>query len=257
MVIYLDLVMLLNFAIDFLLLVGSNRLCGYTPSWGKTAVAAGLGSVYSGVCMLEGFAFLGNIFWRIVFLFLMSVIVFGFSKSGLRRGVVFLFLSMALGGVAVGMGNGSFLSLICSAAVVALMCWVGFRRHIGEARYIPVEISYGDTHVQLTALADTGNALRDPITGRPVLVVDFNTAHKLTGLTRQQLRTPIESIGVVGVPGLRLIPYCAVGQTGGMLLALWIKEVTIGRKKGDYLVAFAPNGLSRDGAYQALTGGIV
>jgi hypothetical protein len=79
-------------------------------------------------------------------------------------------------------------------------------------------------------------------------------ARQLTGLTLTQLQKPAENIG--SLPGLRLIPYRAVGQSSGLLLALRLPCV-IGTWKGNSLVAFAPEGLSPDGAYQALTGGIV
>ena len=109
--------------------------------------------------------------------------------------------------------------------------------------------------MRMTALQDTGNTLCDPVTGRPVLVVGVEIAQQLTGLTQQQLRCPVEAIAEAPLPGLRLIPYRAVGQPSGLLLALRLQDVRIGNWKGSSLVAFAPDGLSREGAYQALTGG--
>ena len=103
------------------------------------------------------------------------------------------------------------------------------------------------------SVEDTGNLLRDPITGRQVLVVGGDVALELTGLTQEQLRSPVESIGAL--PGLRLIPYRNVGNSSGFLLALRLQNVKIGKWKGSTLVAFAPEGLSSEGAYQALTGG--
>ena len=111
--------------------------------------------------------------------------------------------------------------------------------------------------MRLTALQDTGNSLIDPLTGRSVLVVGADVAKKLLGLTREQLSMPAEAIVSAGVPGLRLIPYRTVGQAGGMLLGLRLQDVKIGHWKGSSLVAFAPEGLSEEGAYQALTGGVV
>lgn len=254
MTVYLDIVVLLNFLVDWLLLLGTNRLCGYPSELGKTALAAGLGGVYAGGCLLPGFAFLGNWFWRIVSLLLIAVVAFGFSVSALRKGVVFMFLSMALGGIAVGFGNGGFWQLVCAAAGVSLMCWVGFRGKLGAVVYVPVEISFDGKKLHLMALKDTGNSLRDPVTGRPVLVIGGEAAQKMTGLTPRQLRDPLQAI--VSLPGSRLIPYRAVGQPSGMLLALRINDVKIGGKRESVLVAFAPDNLSREGAYQALTGGV-
>ena len=63
MVIYLDLVMLLNFLVDFLLLLGTNRLSGFPAGGWRCALAALLGAVFSCGCLLPGMAFLGNLLW--------------------------------------------------------------------------------------------------------------------------------------------------------------------------------------------------
>lgn len=254
MVVYLDLVIILNFLVDFLLLLGTNRLCGHGPDWGRCALGAGIGGVYGGACLLPGFRFLGNSLWRVVSLALIAWIAFG-HRGMLRRGCVFVLVSMALGGIALGMGNGGIWSLLAGAAGILLLCGVGIRDKIGSVSYVPVELRYGGHCLHLTALEDTGNALTDPVTGRPVLVVSAEIAQKLTGLTPHQLRHPVETVAAAGIPGLRLIPYRAIGQPGGFLLALRIKEVRVGHWKGSSLVAFAPEGLSMDSSYQALSGG--
>ena len=119
---------------------------------------------------------------------------------------------------------------------------------------MPVELAYGDKHLHITALQDTGNTLRDPVTGRDVLVVGADVASELIGLTPHQLQSPVESVGVL--PGLRLIPYHSVG-TRSFMLAMRLQNVKIGTWQGSSLVAFAPEGLSSEGTYQALTGGLV
>lgn len=253
MPVYLDLVIALNFLVDFLLLLGTSRLCGYPARPLRTALAALLGGVYGGLCLLPGLHFLGNVLWRTVSLALMALLAFGVSVSALRRGVVFALLSMALGGVALGLGGSSFWTLVAAAGGVCSLCVVGFRGKLEARSYVPVVLSYGGKRLQLTALQDTGNTLRDPVTGRPVLVIAADAAQQLTGLSREQLRQPVESVGAL--PGLRLIPYRAVGKDSGLLLALRFPEVKIGTWKGSSLVAFAPEGLSPENAYQALTGG--
>lgn len=254
MSVYLKAVMLLNFLVDFLLLLGTNRLCGCLPRAGRAALAAGLGGLYTGVCMLPGFSFLGNFFWRLVSLTIMSCIAYGFAKSAFRRGAVFALLSMSISGVVMGLGGG-LLALVLAAGAICVLCVFGLQGKLSGNRYIPVELSYGGRQLHLTALHDTGNTLRDPITGAAVLVVGAESAQVLTGLSLQQLRSPLESIGAL--PGLRLIPYKAVGTSGGLLLALKLKNVKIGNWKGSSIVAFAPENLGVNGKYQALTGGMV
>ena len=255
MIVYLDGIILLNFFVDLLLLIGTNSLCGYPPGWGRTAISAVLGGVYAGLCFVPQLRFLRGIIWRFVFLGLMGWIAFGVSRSALRRSVVFAFLSMSLGGMALCLGLGNTWSVPISALLLCLLCVLGFRDRIGSRTFVPVELSYEGKRVKLTALQDTGNMLRDPVTGRSVLVIGAEIATQLTGLSSNQLRNPVESLAETQLPGLRLIPYHALGQPNGLLLAMKMKDVTIGRWKGSSLVAFAPDGLSREGTYQALTGG--
>lgn len=258
MVVYLDLVMLLNFLVDFFLLLGTNRLCGYPSRLGRITLASVVGGVYGGACLVPGLSrFLGNTFWRIVALCIVSVFAFGVSKETIRKTVVFVLLSMALGGIASGFGRGSFWSLVAAAAGVSLMCVVGFREKLGATAYIPLELSYKDVKLKLTAMRDTGNTLRDPITGDYVIIIGADAAIRLTGLTKEQLENPISAMQTCKFSGLRLIPYRSVGQNQGMLLALRIPCVRIGAWKGSRLVAFSPRELGSKGTYQALTGGVI
>lgn len=254
MTVYIDGVLLLNFLVDFLLLLGAGRLCGFPVKAGRALAAGALGGVYAAVCLLPGFAFLGNFLWRMVSLGAMAVIAYGFSFSALRRGLVFAFLCLALGGAVLGIGKGGIVGIVSAAGVLCLLCCIGFRGKLGGAAYVPVEVKYRGTHLALTALQDTGNTLRDPVTGQQVLVIGADAAGKLLGLTQAQLKNPVGSVGAI--PGLRLIPFHSVGSSG-FLLALRLQDVKIGNWQGSTLVAFAPERLSREGAYQALTGGVL
>lgn len=256
MTVYLDLVVLLNFLVDLLLLMGTNRLAGYPASPGRAAAAALLGGLYGGACLLPGFGFLSNTLWRTVSLGLMGILGFGLGAGTLRRCVIFTLLSFALGGVALGLGSGSFPALVGAAGALCAMCLLGFHGKTGN-RYVPVILTQGQRRVELTALHDTGNTLRDPVTGEQVLVIGAAAASRLTGLTREQLRCPVETMASGAVPGLRLIPYRAVGRSQGMLLGMRF-DGRIGNRQGSVLAAFAPDGLGEDrGEFEALIGGAI
>jgi len=255
--IYLDLVVLLNFLVDFLLLMGTNRLAGFPSAVGRTAAAAALGALYSGACLLPGFHFLGNLLWRIVSLALMAGIAFGWNRSTFRRTGVFVLLSMALGGLAMSMNRRDLPTLIVSAAGIWVLCRVAFGGRIGQQEYVPLEIRYRDNQIELLALRDSGNTLRDPVTGQQVLVISMEAAQRLTGLSDSQLRSPMQTMLQRPLPGLRLIPYHAVGQPGGMLLAMRFEDVKIGSRQQAAIVAFDTGGLGRGEVHQALTGGVI
>lgn len=256
MLVYLDMVMALNFAVDLLLLLGTNRLTGFPPEYKRSVAAAGVGAVYAGLAMVPQFRFLGNTLWRIIFLSLISMIAFGWNRSALQRGAVFVMLSMALGGIAMGIGMVDFGTLCICATVLWLLCRIGFRGKLGQMEYTTVELNWSGNKVRLLALKDTGNTLRDPLTGEQVLVCGADVGEELLGIDRGCFSKPYETLCSSAVPGMRLIPYHSVGQPGSMMLALRLKNIRIGQRTMDSLVAFAPREIAGEEGYRMLAGGI-
>lgn len=241
--------MILHTVVEMFLLMATNRLCGFPPQLPRCLLGAVLGGLYGTVSLFPNFSFLNVPCWRLIGYYCTALVCFGISFSSLRRGAVFILLSMALMGVMALMGKG----MVQAVAVLIMICI--FADHVSIRRFIPVEISYHGKHMKMLALQDTGNTLRDPISGGQVLVVGADVASELFGISRQQLQSPIESMG--DVPGMRLIPFHSVGKNRGMLLAMNLRNVKIGSWEGSSLVAFAPEGLCEDGTYQALTGGAI
>jgi len=254
--VYLDLAVVLNAAVDFFLLMGTNTLAGFPSDWKRVAAAAVLGGIYGGMCVLPGFAFLGKLIWRIIFLGLMASAAFGWNRGSVKRIGIFVLLSMAMGGIALGFGQGRFGTLLLSGALVWLLCRLSFGGSVGQREYVPLSIAWQGREIHVLALKDSGNTLRDPITGEQVLVLSADAAAELTGLTPQQLSAPLETMVSGVLPGLRLVPYHSVGQGSGMMLAMRFEDVKIGSRRQSALIAFAARGLGEETMYQALTGGM-
>ena len=239
-----------SFLVNGLLLLGTARLAGRRlppPRWLASAL---LGAAHGAGCLVPGFGFLGGLHWRLVSLGLMGVLAFG---PDLKLCCSYAVLTMALGGAASAAGRGGLWQLPLYAAGVFLLGKFAFGPP-GKRR-LPVEISGGGKHIRLTALVDTGNELRDPITGRSVLVIGAQAARELTGLTPEQLKRPLETITASPLPGLRLIPYRAVGAENGLLLAMRFPSVCLGGRTGAGIVAFAPQRFGEE--YEGLIGGNV
>lgn len=256
MQIYGDVVMGLNFGVDYLLLMAADRLAGIPSPRGRRAVGAGIGAAYSGLCLAPGFYFLAGWVWRLVFLGLMAWAAFGRDRSALRRCGIFVVLSMALGGMALGIGTGKISALIPAGAALWALCRFAMTA-VGEQKCIPVVLRHSGKELRLLALRDTGNTLRDPITGEPVMVAGADVARELLGWSREEIVRPVETISKQMEPGMRLIPYRAVGQTGSLLPALRFRDAWVGNRKKDVLVAFAPEELGGGEGYRMLTGGAV
>lgn len=253
---YLHMVPVLSFLVDFLLILGTNRITGYPFGVKRVTLAALLGGAYAAGCLVSGFAFLQNAFWRVVSLAVMSMVAFGFEFASVRRCAIFIFLSMALEGLAHCLSNGGFFGTLFSIIGICLLCVWSFPGTPGQ-RYVPVEIHHGNKRIVLTALVDTGNTLRDPVSGCPVLVVDGSVGERLLGLSPSQIATPVETMSSGAYIGVRLIPYSAVGQNSGMLLGMRVDKLYICGKEEDMILAFAPQKIGNGKNFQALAGGMV
>lgn len=105
-----------------------------------------------------------------------------------------------------------------------------------------VDVRLGPHHVSLTALIDSGNLLRDPLTRLPVVVVSRRTAQRLIALP------PDGSLA----PGMRLIPVRTVSGTG--MMAVFRPDSLCILLRGAWQQAPAMVGVSPDGydGFQAL-----
>ena len=264
MTVYADGTAVLNFLTDYLLLWGTGVLTGRRRGSLRLCLGAVLGGLYGAMCLVPGFLFLGGLFWRLLFLGLMLALAFGLGRQLFRQGILFLTLTLALGGGGYLLRQGgslSFLTLGAGAGALALGCRVLARTGTGTGELVDMALCLGTRLVRVTALRDTGNGLKDPLTGQPVTVIGPRAAGRLLPeLYPGSLKDPVAAMEALKkqVPELRLrlIPYGTVGREGGLLLGLRCDRVTAGKERLGELVAFSPTELSENGTYDALTGGV-
>ena len=278
-VIYVDTLFLLNSLVDYLLLLASARLAGEPLSRPRFLLGAALGGLYAAGIFLPGLGFLARPPCRLAAAAVMVLAAFWNSRRLLRQTVIFFALSCALGvGVlAVGLLGGRGLSLrggvlysgmdlkillLSAAGCYALLTLAlrGAARHTGPGgELLTVRLTLGARSLALTALADTGNTLSDPVTGRPVVVAE---GEALEGLLPAGLRPDLADPAgwLEGLEGpwqrrFRLVPYRAVGVERGLLLALRPDKVQVGEADwGPALAALSPTPVSDGGSYRALVG---
>ncbi len=284
MVIYADSVFMLNALIDYLLLHGCTRLSGARSGRLRLLGAAALGGLYAVGCVIPQCAVLRTAVARLLAFALMVLLAFGARKQSLWQGVLLMALSFALGGALSALALLLDVPLrivggtVCYALdfptvvlvsggvyAVTALCFSGLGGHSG-GDLVSAEATLRGTSVRFTALRDTGNTLRDPISGRSVLVADWALVRELlpakaaVHLTQTALCNPAETMEACmrACPQLRmrLIPYCAVGVQSAMLLAVRCDTVKLnGKTETGGLIAISPTSVSDGGAYRALVGG--
>lgn len=234
--------------VDLLLLRGAAGDDSGKISWLRCAVGAAVGGVYA-VMVLHGCRG-----WLLPVLLMM-----GLTAYGLRNYPCwgkFLFLWLVANAMAAGVRNMDGWFLVLAAA---LLCLLALLKTDGGTRQgiVPITICYGGKVAQLQALRDNGNLLTDPVTGESVLIVSPWVGWKLLNLTAGQLLHPVETMESVKLTGLRLIPYTAVGQSGGLLLAMRFDDVILDGQRHPQIVAFSPNPIGDGKRFEALAGGTI
>lgn len=224
---------------DLLLLLAVSKFCGEKPRWQRCILAAFLQGCYAALCFVLP---LGSWYVRLFSRGILCLVAFGLGRDFWRKTLLLISLTVMLESMAGG--EKQILPAVLSGIAALLLTLPG-------RRLLPVRLRYGDKQIDITALQDTGNTLRDPITGRQVLVVGADVAEYLIGVSPHQLSSPLESIR--SLPGSRLIPFRTVSGRG-FLLAMQLTDIHIGTFRGSALVAFAPEVIG-NGEYQALTGG--
>lgn len=235
--------------VDWLLILGTDKLFGLSHNQLRAGLAALLGGGHAALCLLTGFDFLNAGIWRLIILAAAGLIAF---EMDLHRTAVYCLMNMGLGGLVACLGRGNVFDIVVTAVLICALCFIGFQSKPGNGNHIPVRIPTPNGPVIVTALADTGNSLTDPITGHPVLVASAEIGSRLLGVDRTAFEHPTASI--LKNPGLRLIPYSTVGGRG-LLLAKKFRNVSIGDKTQDVLIAFSPMEIGKGKGFNALTGG--
>lgn len=274
MTVWAEGVFLLNAVLDYALLTGAVRLRGGVRT-GRQILAALFGG---GIALLALYPLpCSSNAGRFLSLFFLTVIAYGISLEAIRRGILFLLLSLTLCGIqillaelvpktAVLWKNGvllqaSWQSLTISAALLygicALLCGAVDNK---KRKLLSTQVTVGGRTVSFRALMDTGNFLRDPLTGHSVILADSTIAASLLNLERTQLEQPMETMREMMEerPELqpRLIPFRTIGTERGLLLAVHCQELWVdGIRREHGILAFSPGNVSEDGSYHGLTGG--
>lgn len=234
-VVYGDVLVAVNFIIDLLIL----RLCQAFTGIRQPGLRPYLAAAAGGFCSMSIFIPASS-FWldcaiRLVVSFVVVSIAYGRQRLRvfLRLLAVFYAISFLVAGVVIGLwflwpsggyayGNGAvYLNLRPTAllgAVAAAYLFVRIFDRVfhwgrGMGEQYPVMAVRGGRTVTFTALADTGNRLVEPFSGKPLVVVSMEKG--------KLLLTPEEERWIRGgmeegepPPGVRVAPYTAVGGSG-------------------------------------------
>lgn len=276
--IYVDILFLINFIINYLILFTSAKVGAARIRRLRLFSGALVGAVYGVLVFFPDIPFITSFVSKIAVSVLMVICSFGVAYI-LRMTLLFLAVSLAFGGVVLAaslLGAGDFFEvrggvyyihisvsalLSCSAFAYLLLSLVFKRSAARSDRKISrVAIYDGDAKTELAALNDTGNTLCDPATNAPVVISDYRMLREILPHGAREILDsaspdafPLSLDKLSGFGSFKLIPYKTVGVPFKLMLAYRPEQVFFdGKLISGALVAISAEPISDGGAYSAL-----
>ena len=249
-VVYLDVLVLLNFVVDYFILRGVDRL-NRTGARLRRLLGGGL---TAGMCSASIFLPGENPFLSTLYQLLIAVLVvwvtFGFGSPGrfLRLCGSFFGITLAYAGIMFALWliwkpkgmviqNGvvyfdiSPMILIVSSLIAYLLLLL-LRRITSRTelrqKKVRLNIRLGEEQTSFDALVDTGHSLSDGLSNAPVVVAEYNSIYPIIPpeCRRMYQDGNISDIPDDFVSRFRMIPFTSIGGEG-MLPAFRPDEVTV------------------------------
>ncbi len=235
MIIYGEFLFLENFIVGMILLLLTAKLKGCLDAFTGSQVLRIV--LASALCGVGGFIIflpltgLGSIVFRMVTGTLCVLVAFG-PKQLIKTVFLFCILTFTSGGMVMALflwmqepiisHQGiiyieamTYLKLLC-LGVLALGITYWFVKFIRSQRLMVSGIAIviiGDKRFELNAYVDSGNALREPISGKPVMLVDYKAQKNLS----------------IEPDRYAVIPYKAVGVENGYLDGMRVDKILFQR----------------------------
>lgn len=258
-IIYADVLLALNFFLDFFLLWAAGRFLRLTSPLWRQLLAAVLGAGYGVGIVLPELA----VFYSLPVALLVSLLLLrvAYPYRGawpfVRLTAVFYLIAFAMAGAALAGASllsqrgisigpqqsvraGALLFGVVMAGILARRGAALVRRGWKKENFLlQVEVFAAGRSCLISALIDTGNDLVEPVSGKPVIVAQYKS---LQGLLPQGLRLlwqrsageePAQLMqAAAGLAGgwekrLRLIPFASIGKNHGMLLGFQPDKIII------------------------------
>ncbi len=247
--IYIDIYFIENAMLDAAILTLALFLMGKRMIPWRIALAASVGGVSAVLILIFGIKY--GIFYILAVLAtdFMMFLVAGNADTGEKMlGIVYFhalaFAYTKLEECAAMLGIWKGNRVITLAVLIAMIMLIAHYQSRRRAQRIyMVTITENSEHIELKALFDTGNSLTEPMSQKPVSIIEENETIKLW-LAAQPER-------------YRVIPFRSIGKEHGILEGTMVDELIIWKKDRqivhkDVIVALYKGKLSKDGSYQMI-----
>jgi len=245
--VYADLLFLINFSMDYLCLYVCAKVMGRRIRLPRFLLSAAIGGIYSVVSLFLSITSLLSIVIDIGVCLIMCAIVFAEKgrrlSSTLLCTFLFVGISMMTGGCMTAIFNflnrldlplsdigEDGISTYLFALLAAIAGFISLRSGELISKRAPikeckVKITFQGQEIELLGFADSGNLVKDPISGKAVIIVDKETVAKSLPIVEFDMFKQGKATEKLPFGCLRLIPINTAGGKGLLVAALPEKTV--------------------------------
>jgi stage II sporulation protein GA (sporulation sigma-E factor processing peptidase) len=192
MVYYVEYVFVENFIIDFILLFITGKLIKRVIIFKRLIIASLVGSLYVIISYYTGMKFMTSFIVKFSISVLMIMIAFD-SKgilTNIRVIICFYITSLIMVGIISALIYLTYDKLTVNAIIMSMFTgyvalhffFKEIKDRIAKHNYKRmVNVSIGDKSKKFKGYIDTGNELTDPMTGKPVMVVNIDCMRDILG----------------------------------------------------------------------------
>lgn len=277
--IYIDILFLLNIIIDFIIIATTAFFTGRECNITRVLFASALGALYSTLIFFPQTTIINISILKILISLIMVAIAFRFSSPStyfktaaiyyiinfLYGGGIYVFYRFTALGSKMNYSNGEYyidmpLWLILMVTVIFYFTVKFLSTSINKIstknEKIKITIVLNNNSVTLTAIIDSGNALYDPISSLPVMVVQSDALKNLFDSTMLSLSKNEDSIyKALKKYKLRIIPFSNAAGKKDTLYAFKPTKILLtesGEELNQMLVGITNHILSKNSDYCAL-----
>lgn len=274
MTVYWDMMFLINFTIDYIILYSTAKTMFLKRNFFKMALGAVIGGIY-GIFIFEKSFLFNALTYIFVTLFILYLT---FSTLNFKIVSTFYIISFLFGGISnylnnmygvIRMSNGFLyfennliaviLGVILSSFVVVILLKLMKRNVIKHKQIKTVDIFFEGKSVTVSGMLDTGNLLLDPITKYPVILVAFSDIKAIISddLVKflEEKENLLVNINRKIINKIRLIPY-KNSNSNDILKGFRPDYIVIKdekeRKITDVIIAVTYNKLSENNEFNAI-----
>lgn len=281
MVIYLDIMFVENFLINLILLISVNIIRKEKTKMIRIINSSGIGAIASIYFIVVSIEENIGIVIKIVLSVVMVLVGYNTKKFKEFKQKIFDFylVSFLFAGIAyfwIESGNEKQTNFIQMVVVTSLSGLIiltkvfKIRKSKIDKKKImyQIKMDYKGSKIQTTAILDTGNLLKEPISQKPVIVCEVDVFRgvledilldNLDNVMGGELNYELEKAVAKHQDRIKLIPYSSLGKSQGLLLGVSLDKVCVNIKdkkiENDMVVAGLYKGqYEKEGKYHALMG---